>query len=295
MSKRSGLGRGLSALMGESYQEMAAEITQGEHQHLPLDGLIAGIYQPRKMFFEEELNELAESIRKNGVLQPIIVRKLEDGNYQIIAGERRWRASKIAGKTTIPALVKELTDQEALEFAIIENIQRQDLNPLEEAEAYFRLMQEFSHTQEALAVSLGKSRSHIANMLRILSLPDEIKQHIYDGKLTAGHARSLINAENAVELAEKIINEKLSVRQSEALTRPVTAEPKAPKKAAARAAAPISAQNTNEDMAALEASLTESLGMRVRIEESAEGGKVTVFFNNVQQLDNILQRLGGAL
>jgi len=222
MSKRTGLGRGLSALMGEAASALELQDTniQSEHNHLPLENLVAGLYQPRKFFYEEDLQELSASIQKRGVLQPIIVRPLGQNKYQIIAGERRWRASKMAGLSTIPAIVKELTDKEALEFAIVENVQRQDLNPLEEAEGYQRLIEEFSYTQDVLAKSMGKSRSHITNLLRLLTLPDEIKDYIYDGSLSMGHARSLINVENNIELAKKIISEGLNVRQAEQLLRP---------------------------------------------------------------------------
>ena len=293
MNKRPALGRGLSALMGEQITEAVIATTSGEHQHLSVDTLSAGNYQPRKVFDESYLQELADSIKRSGVLQPIIVRPLTEGGYQIIAGERRWRASKMLGLATIPALIKELTDQEALEFAIIENIQRQDLNPLEEAEGYERLMKEFSYTQEVLAESLGKSRSHIANLLRLLTLPDEIKTYIYNGSLTMGHARSLVNVDNNIAIAERIINEKLSVRQVEQLLRGVSGAQK--KKASQPKEKALNELEKDDDIIGLELSLTESLGLRVKIDDSEQGGKISIFFDNVQQLDSILQRLSGSL
>jgi ParB family transcriptional regulator, chromosome partitioning protein len=292
MSKRTGLGRGLSALMGEISNDTAPDSTSGEHQHIALDKLVPGLYQPRKFFYEEDLQELSDSIKQNGVLQPLIVRPLNDGIYQIIAGERRWRASKLAGLTTVPVLVKNLTDKEALEFAIIENIQRQDLNPLEEAEGYMRLMEEFSYTQEALGKSLGKSRSHIANLLRLLTLPDEIKEYIYDGSLSMGHARTLVNAENNVEVAKHIIKEGLNVRQVEQLLRNGQPSKKSKTPSAGKV---INEVEKDEDIASLEKSLSESLGMKVKIEDGARGGKVTIQFNTVGELDAILQRLSGSL
>jgi ParB family chromosome partitioning protein len=295
MSKRMGLGRGLSALMGDNSNEAVATDPANAHQHLELALLTPGVYQPRKLFYEENLQELSDSIRKNGVMQPIIVRPLPHGKYQIIAGERRWRASKMAELSTIPAIIKELTDKEALEWAIIENIQRQDLNPLEEAEGYQRLMNEFSYTQEAMGKSLGKSRSHIANMMRLLSLPEEIKDYIYDGSLSIGHARSLINAENNIELAKQIIKEGLSVRQAEQLMRGSPADTPLAAKKKKSSSASHSSHEKNEDVAGLEQSLSDNLGMRVKIEDSDGGGKVTIFFHSIEQLDTILQRLGGNL
>lgn len=293
MTKQTGLGRGLSALMGENKPHLAQPNAAIQDKSLlPLELLVPGNFQPRRLFAEENLQDLAESIRKNGVILPIIVRPAKTiGQYEIIAGERRWRASKIAGIPTIPAVIRSLTDKEALEFALIENIQRQDLTPLEEADGYCRLIEEFSYTQEELASRLGKSRSHITNLLRLLGLPEQVKELLHTGAISMGHARALVNVESAIDIANQVVRDGLSVRQVEKLlhSRNSTKEKKAPSAAKA-----IAVKTIDESEAAqLALALSRSLGMQVMIEEEGNVGKISVYFNGLGQLDMLLQRLGG--
>lgn len=293
---KNALGRGLSSLIPEATTgiiENDLEISNGfKGSVIKLSDLSLGRFQPREYFDETKINELATSIEKNGILQPILVRPLaEAGKYQIIAGERRWRASKQLNLETIPAVVRDLSDKDALEIALVENIQRQSLTPIEEAEGYKRLTEEFSYTQEQLAKGLGKSRSHISNMQRLLGLPSEIKDLINSGSLSMGHARTLVKAENPIELAHKIIKEGLSVRESEKFAAGYSNN--TPKKSTKKVkfTASNSPQNKDEDLVALENSISDSLGLRVSVEDSDEGGKVSVFFNSLSELDIILQKL----
>lgn len=295
MVKQTGLGRSLSALMGNGAKYGSKTVASEDSSSgvdknlLALDALIPGNFQPRRLFSDEDLSSLAESIDKNGVILPIIVRSIQSGQYEIIAGERRWRASKILGLATIPAVIRELSDKEALEFALIENIQRQDLTPLEEADGYLRLMNEFRYTQEDLAVRLGKSRSHIANHLRLLSLPAPIKELLHAGLLSMGHARALVNVEYAEAIAQKIVREGLSVRQVEKLVH--KGNPKKTKAAKPSAVDhPIDPQE-NEIMQ-IAYGLSCNLGMPVSIEEQNNKGNVSVAFNSLIQLEKILQLLG---
>ena len=223
-----GLGKGLSALISENYVsppaaaiKPTAETKAGGVYTLPVNKLHPGKFQPRSQFDPVMLTELAESIRKNGLMQPIIVRpsKTQAGKYEIIAGERRWRAAQMAGLEQVPVIIREIADKQALELALVENIQRQDLSPLEEAGGYQRLIEEFEYTQEELAATIGKSRSHIANLLRLLSLPEEIRGMLDNGELTAGHARALIGVPGAVEMAHEIVRRGLNVRQTERYSR----------------------------------------------------------------------------
>lgn len=322
---KSALGMGLSALFSEddttvienesTEANIASQISEDLSEEanpndrmrarlLDVNMLVPGKFQPRGYFDEDKLNELVRSIKENGVIQPILVRTEDtEGRYQIIAGERRWRACKQAGLEKIPAVIKELSDREALEVALVENIQRQSLTPIEEAEGYKKLLEEFSYTQEKLASNLGKSRSHISNMLRLLNLPDEIKDIINTGALSMGHARALVNAENPIELAYKIIEEGLSVRETEKYAAG------SGKKGGGANAAPVkpklepSVQNTpstnnapsrekDPDLVIIENSLSNSMGMKVTIDDTDEGGKVTLYFNNLSELDKILQKLG---
>src|SRR4051812_32092636 len=213
------LGRGLAALIGDSVSEQAVMDDIRHLRHVPIEVLNPNPHNPRKRFAEEEVEDLARSIRDKGVLQPLLARERSDGQYEIIAGERRWRAAQRAGVHDVPVLVRNLSDAEALEVALIENIQRADLNPLEEAQGYSQLLTQFGYTQQQLAESLGKSRSHIANTLRLLMLPDAVKKHIEDGALTAGHARTLIATDAPEALAERIIKLGLTVRKAEELSR----------------------------------------------------------------------------
>lgn len=306
-----GLGKGLSALMSDNYsQSMTNAATSKEAPNtLPISKLHAGPYQPRRQFSDEYLHELADSIEKNGIMQPILVRAsaVESGKYEIIAGERRFRAAKLAKLTTVPVIIREVEDQQALEMALIENIQRQDLNALEEAAGYARLMEEFSYTQEQLASTVGKSRSHIANLLRLLSLPDSIKKLIDSGLITGGHARTLLSAENAEAIAERIWKEGLSVRETEALVKApgdinaaIQQQPKTPRipsKAPSAQQAPMpQPQAKSDDVLMLEEMLSSNLGLRVSINSYGnQSGDVIISYASLANLDEILKRLGGGI
>jgi ParB family chromosome partitioning protein len=280
--RKRGLGRGLSALFGEESEEQAGFDRQRQARGVPIEQLRPGRFQPRRVFDDEALRTLADSIREKGVLQPLLVRRHPDdvNAYEIIAGERRWRAAQMARVHEVPVVVKELDDRSALEIALVENIQRQDLTPLEEADGFCRLMEEFSHTQEALAQAVGKSRSHVANMMRLLSLPDPVKQLVEHGELTAGHARALLNAADPIGLAREIVKRGLNVRQAEALAK----SGKAPRKAAAAPA-------KDADTAALERDLTALLGLKVAVNFGGRGGSVTIHYRTLDQLDDVLRRL----
>lgn len=311
LAKPAPLGRGLSALFGDadsSYQALAPVAPQpapapaataqptvtsapreGAPQTLPVAWLQPGAYQPRRHFAEDGLQELAESIRGRGVIQPLLVRPLtgEKDSYEIIAGERRWRAAQIAGVHEVPVLVKTLTDREAMEIALIENIQRQDLSPIEEAEGYQRLMQEFSRTQEDLARIVGKSRPHITNMLRLLTLPADVKQLVDNGKLSMGQARAIITAPNPSELAVEIIKRGLNVRQAEALAQKANDGKFAKKKTQG---AP---ESVNADILALEKDLERVVGLRVKIHAEGTKGSMTLYYADLDQLEGIIARLRG--
>lgn len=308
--KAKALGRGLSSLMGEaalvevapqSASNAAAESQQGI-MRLHVGQLAAGKYQPRHHFDEEALAELADSIERHGLMQPIMVREIGTGRYEIIAGERRFRAAKLAKLEEVPVIIRDLTDSQALELALIENIQRADLNPLEEAAGYQRLMDEFGYTQEKLAPIVGKSRSHIANLLRLLKLPDSIKRRIDSGELTMGHARALLMAKDPEELAQQIVGIGLSVRQAEERakgllpreTAPTTVE-FSPKRRPSMSA-PRSNVEKSEDVIQLENMLAESLGLRVSIDaRGGQAGEVMISYESLTQLDEILRRLGGGM
>ncbi|MFC7048038.1 ParB/RepB/Spo0J family partition protein [Emcibacter nanhaiensis] len=289
-----GLGKGLSALLGSTDREYAA-VEKGESaparpdRELPIEFLKANAYQPRKYFDEEKARDLVESIREKGILQPILVRPKGAEAYEIIAGERRWRAAQAAGLHKVPVIVRELTDGEALEIAIIENVQRHDLTPIEEALGYQRLIDEFGHTQEKLGKIVGKSRSHIANILRLLALPKKVQDMLMDGLLSMGHARALITAENPEKLAARIIEEGLSVRQAEKIAK----EAKGPKQPLETKSA-VSPGAKDADTLALENDLSESLGLRVQIDfQDNKGGEVRIRYKTLEQLDDICQRLSG--
>lgn len=253
----------------------------------PIESLKPNPDQPRKIFNSADLEELAASIRDKGVLQPILVRAQpgQDGVWQIIAGERRWRAAQLARLTEAPIIVREMDDLAVFEVAIIENVQRADLNPLEEAEAYRQLMERFGRTQDAVAGVVGKSRSHVANTLRLLQLPDAVLEHVREGRLSAGHARALINAPHAAALAEQAISEGLNVRQVEALVRRVT-EGGRPKPKAA-----VGSGEGAADVAALEQDLTDALGMPVSLTDRGGKGELTLRYGSLEQLDELCRRL----
>jgi len=302
-----GLGKGLSALMGEDYSKTVgagdagkAPSSLSQPVRLKLDEIHSSNLQPRTKFSEEYLNELADSIEKNGVMQPIVVRpsSQQSGKYEIIAGERRWRASRLAKKADIPVIIRDIDDKVALELALVENVQRQDLSPLEEAAGYQRLISEFSYTQDYLSKTIGKSRSHIANLLRLLTLPEEIKQYLDKDQLTMGHARALLNAKNPIQLADEIIKRGLNVRQTENLVR--TGLPEATGKAPAAKKSSVAhddgrgpIKEKDPDILALEETLSENLGLTVSINDrGAQKGEVVIQYNSLSQLDEILRRLG---
>lgn len=289
-SRRKGLGRGLSALLGDEEQEASGEDIGRPTKAVPIEFIVANPTQPRKRFDEAAIDGLVESVREKGVLQPILVRPhpTETNFYQIVAGERRWRAAQRAKIHEVPVLVKDLSDRDTLEIALVENIHREDLTPMEEAEGYQRLMDEFSHTQEALANAIGKSRSHIANMLRLLSLPEEIKSMIDDGLLTAGHARALIGASNAEDLAHMVVQQDLSVRQTEKLAQSAKQNPVDSTMAKIGKAVDL----RDPDTVALEHSLSTNLGLKVQLKGRGESGSVTIHYATLEQLDGLLEKLG---
>ena len=281
--KRQNLGRGLSALLGEEWEEMGeTDRTMGSRE-VPIEFLRPGRYQPRHSMSEERIEELAQSIRENGIIQPLLVRRDQEQKdfYEIIAGERRWRAAQLAKVHVVPVVIRDLNDQQSLEIALVENLQRQDLSPLEEADGYKRLMDEFSHTQEALAKTVGKSRSHVANMMRLLGLPAPVKKLLDAGELTAGHARALLNAPDAVELAREVVKKGLNVRQTERLVR----------KKQRQREMPPTARKKDVDTAALERDLSNLLGLRVAVKFKGGGGSITVHYDSLEQLDDVLRRL----
>jgi ParB family chromosome partitioning protein len=278
-----GLGRGLSALFGDEGPEAPPREGQDSalrSRSLPIAFLKPNRFQPRRIFREEDLKDLSDSIREKGVLQPILVRPAgKPDSYEIVAGERRWRAAQLAKLHEVPVIVRTLTDAQSLEIAIIENVQRADLNAIEEAAAYQDLMAKFQYTQERLSEVIGKSRSHIANTLRLLKLPESVRGLIASGKLTAGHARALIGTPNPEALAQEIVAGAFSVRQAE-------------KKAQAPKGASRKPRPKDADTKALEASISNSLGMDVKIEHKGErGGAVKVRYKTLDQLDEIIRRL----
>jgi len=281
-ARRKGLGRGLSALLEEGPDDRAAMDRLRTARTVPVGELAPNPYQPRRHFAETELKELADSVRVNGVLMPILVRRRSDGEqgYEIVAGERRWRAAQLAQLHEVPVVVRDLSDGQALELALIENIQRQDLNALEEAEGYRRLLDEFGHTQEALAEVVGKSRSHVANLLRLLGLPDEVKDMVRAGQLSAGHARAVLAAADPTAVARSVVRGGLSVREAERLSQQA---------APTRSRTPASSKDANTR--ALEHQLSEKLGLKVTINHKGERGEVRIAYRSLEQFDDILHRL----
>lgn len=287
--KQRGLGRGLSALLGDQdavvIADRPADAARGA-QEQPIELLVRNPDQPRRLFGEADIDELAASIREKGILQPILVRSApgQAGHYQIIAGERRWRAAQKAGLHKVPVIVREMDDLEVLEIGIIENVQRADLNAIEEARGYRVLMDRFGRTQDALAQTVGKSRPHIANMLRLLSLPDVLQDHVLHGRLSAGHARALVTAHNPETLAAQIIDKGLSVRQAEALVRDEAATPrKAPERK--------SVGKPNADTKSLEQDLQSALGLSVKLDDRGGKGELRLSYATLEQLDELCRRL----
>ncbi len=286
VKKRRNLGRGLSALLGEDGEDYAALDKLRVSRLVPIEHINPGRFQPRHSMDEDLIKDLAQSIREKGILQPILVRRIPDKAdvFEIIAGERRWRAAQQAKQHEVPVIIKDLSDQEALEVALVENLQRQDLSALEEAEGYKRLMEEFSHTQENLAKAVGKSRSHVANMMRLLGLPDSIKKLLENGMLSAGHARALLNAVDPDPLSRQVVEHGLNVRQTELL---VKKKSNAGKKSVTKNDAP----HKDTDTLALERDLTNLLGLKVKIKFLGEKGTLTIHYKSLDQLDGILHRL----
>jgi ParB family chromosome partitioning protein len=282
-----GLGRGLSSLLGEAAREqpIAADAARSAGvQLVPVAQIVPNPDQPRRHFDEGALDELAASLMQRGLIQPLVVRPRDHGYYEIVAGERRWRAAQRARLHEVPVIVRKLNDAETLELAIIENVQRQDLNAIEEAEAYQRLAREYGHTQEVLSKIIGKSRSHIANLLRLLDLPESVRVAVADGRLSMGHARALIAAADPAALAEEVIRRGLSVRETEELARGGKAK---------RAREPQPAMAPDADIVLLERQLRDQLGLKVGIAHGAKGGTVTIGYATLDQLDMVCQRLSG--
>lgn len=284
--EKKGLGRGLSALLADVGPAPRADAAAAGQRVVPIDRIVANPDQPRRAFDDKDLQDLAASIREKGVIQPLILRPhpRDPDAYQIVAGERRWRAAQLAEVHELPAVIRELDDAEVLELAIIENVQRADLNAAEEALGYRQLMDRFGHTQERLAEALGKSRSHIANLLRLLTLPEPVLDLLRSGRLSAGHARALVTAGNPESLARQVIDRDLSVRQTEALARDATRPRQAPAAPAAKDA----------DTRALEADLTANLRLKVSIDHKpgGPGGELRIRYTNLEELDGLCQLLG---
>lgn len=284
--KKRGLGRGLSSLLGDETEDYESLDRLRLSKMVPIELIHPGQFQPRRIFDPDALASLADSMRQKGVLQPLLVRRhpVHANSYEIVAGERRWRAAQQAQLSEVPTFIKELSDSDALAIAVVENIQREDLTPVEEAAAYQRMTEEFSYTQEALAQAVGKSRSHIANMMRLLSLPDNVQRMIDEGQLSAGHARALVVAEDPAGMAQQIVRLGLNVRQAEQLV-------KAAKPDAAKGHKNVGAQHKDPNIAALESDLRDLLGLKVAFKVQGEGGLMTIQYKTLEQLDDVLQRL----
>jgi len=284
---RSRLGRGLAALIGDVGDENAVLERTRSQRRVPVEFLKPNPRNPRRMFAEAELDELAASIRERGIIQPILVRTARGASdtYEIIAGERRWRAAQRAGMHDVPVVLLEVGDREALELAIIENVQRTDLNPLEEALGYQALMEEFSYAQDEVAKIVGKSRPHVGNTLRLLKLPDAVKAYLAENKISAGHARALLGQPDPEALARTIVEKGLNVRQLEALTQERASKAgKAPKRARPRV-------EKDANTLTLEKRLSDALGLVVTIEHRGEGGELRIRYRSLEQLDAVIARL----
>lgn len=298
MATNKKLGMGLSALLGDNVRNRGAEaaiehLTHDQEfvQLIPVTKIISGVYQPRKHFDHDQLSDLAKSIKENGVIQPIILRKTDGAKeiYEIIAGERRYRASKIAGLSKVPAIIKNATNAQALEFAIIENVQRTDLSAIEEAKGYRQLMNEFSYTQEQISSKIGRSRSHIANILRLLSLPKEVQDMVDNNLISSGHARAIINHDDIVEIANKIVKDSLSVRDVEELVK--ESKPQVsigyPK--------PKTIASKSEYLKALEADFSTVIGGNFKVKATHDAkkqkGKITIFYKEISEVEELIKKL----
>jgi ParB family chromosome partitioning protein len=289
MPNKGRLGRGLRSLIGEQDAPQPRLPPEGVQRNVPVDQLRASDLNPRQEFREDELTELSESIRQRGVVQPLIVREFDDGDtsgYEIVAGERRWRAAQRAGVHILPVIVRSLSDQEVLELAIIENVQRTDLNAIEEASGYRDLIERFDYTQDRLSEVIGKSRSHLANTLRLLKLPPLVQTMVREGQITAGHARALIGRDDAAELAQRIIDQDLNVREVEALVQQLDLAQEHPPMRRNREKDP--------DTRAFEQQLSSVLGLKVEVKRgSGESGTLAIKYTNYDQLEFIRERLAG--
>lgn len=292
--KRRGLGRGLSALMADvdPAAGVPEEAPRRADRQVPVENISPNPDQPRRQFTPDALQELANSIAEKGVIQPLIVRPRDGDRFEIVAGERRWRAAQMAQLHEVPVIIREFTDTEVLEVAIIENIQRADLNPVEEAMGYRQLMDRFGHTQEKLATALGKSRSHIANLLRLLNLPEQVLDMLRGGALSAGHARALITCEDPVALARRVVDQGMSVRDTEKAAKATETE-----KAPVRQPAAFLSEPTGKDAdtRALEGDLSAHLGLKVSVDHKpgTDGGKLVLHYTSLEQLDDLCRRLAG--
>ena len=282
-SKRKQLGRGLSALLGDGAKEYADFHSSKTDREVAITQLTPCPFQPRRTFAEAQISELSQSIRQKGILQPLVVRpKADSEGYEIICGERRWRAAQMASVHHVPVVVRDLTDQEALEIALVENLQREGLSALEEAAAYQRLMSEFDYTQDAMAQSIGKSRSHVANMVRLLNLPDVIKAMLADGRLSAGHGRALLGVKNPADLAATVVKNGLNVRATEALVR---------RKGQTKPSKPATVAPKDADTLSLERELTDVLGLKTEIRDKGVGGEIRFSYASLDELDGLIARL----
>ena len=281
---RSRLGRGLAALIGDMGGDNArpAPVQKGAGvRKVPIEFVRPSPRNPRRTFLEEGLEDLTASVKEKGIIQPIVVRPVGTNAFEIVAGERRWRAAQRAALHEVPVVVVELNDREALEVAIIENVQRSDLNPLEEAQGYEALMAEFSYTQQDLSKVIGKSRSHIANTLRLMKLPEQVKTYVADGRLTAGHARALLTHDDPARIAREVVEKGLNVRDVEALAKVKTA--------VAGTARPV---EKDADTRAVERRLAEALGLKVQLQTKGEGGELRIRYSDLDQLDLLCRKLG---
>ena len=279
-ARRQPLGRGLAALFGETGARPAAE--PAGVRSVPIEAIRPSPLQPRRRFAEAELDGLAQSIREKGIVQPLLVRPIADAvaDFELVAGERRWRAAQLVGLHEVPVVIRPLGDSEVIEIALVENLQREDLSALEEAEAYSRLVRDFGRSQAGLAEAVGKSRSHVANTLRLLGLPASVRQSLEDGLLSAGHARALLGAPDPAALAAEVLRRGLNVRATESLVRRRAAQPQAPR-----------AQGRDVDTDALEQELARALGLRVVLAAKKRGGSLTLHYASLDQLDRVVALL----
>jgi ParB family chromosome partitioning protein len=293
--QRTNLGRGLAALLGEESEDYAALDELRATKDVPVGQLHPNPRQPRRSFDEATARELAESVKAQGVLQPILVRRHPelDGEFEIVAGERRWRAAQLAQLHEVPVVIRDLSDAQSLELALVENVQRQDLGPLEEAQAYQRLTEEFGNSQEDIAGAVGKSRSHVANTLRLLTLPDSVKAMLADKQISAGHARAVLGARDPEALARKVVAQGLNVRQAESLARAQRQDEARDKSKGSAKAARADARRGGKDpdTIALENDLSARLGLRVTIDFHGQGGCLSIHYETLEQLDDLLRRL----